>query len=237
MKKKKAALLFSGGQDSTTALGWCLKRFDDIHLLSFDYGQRHNIELKSAKRIVKEIEKNFDLDNTKISKSLIIKIRNLANITKSSLTSNLKIDTSKKIPNTFVPGRNLLFYNLASSYAYTNNIENIVSGVCQTDFSGYPDCRDVTIKTLNKAINLGMEKKFLFHTPLMFLSKAETWKLSYTIGGEKFVNIIKKYTHTCYKGERKKLFSWGYGCNKCPACSIRKKGWDEYNLKKNDIQC
>jgi 7-cyano-7-deazaguanine synthase len=140
------------------------------------------------------------------------------------------------IPNTFVPGRNLLFYNLAASYAYTKKINDIVSGVCQTDYSGYPDCRDVTIKALNKAINLGMERKFLFHTPLMFLTKADTWKLSNTLGGEKFVNIVIKYTHTCYKGERKKLFSWGYGCNKCPACFIRKRGWEEYNLeKKYDI--
>ena len=234
--KKKAALLFSGGQDSTTALGWSLKNFDEIYLLSFDYGQKHIVELKSAKKIVKEIEKNFDFSRYKIVNSLIIKIKNLADITKSSLTSNLKIDISNKIPNTFVPGRNLLFYNLAASYAYTHNIENIVSGVCQTDYSGYPDCRDITIKTLNKAINLGMEKEFKFHTPLMFLTKAQTWELSHRIGGEKFINIIKNFTHTCYKGNRKKLFSWGYGCGKCPACEIRKKGWEEYNLeKKNEI--
>ncbi len=230
--KKKAVLLFSGGQDSTTALGWSLKNFEEIYLLSFDYGQNHIIELKSTKKIVKEIENNFDFGKHKIVNSLIIKIKKLADITKSSLTSNVKIDISKKIPNTFVPGRNLLFYNLAASYAYTHNIDNIVSGVCQTDYSGYPDCRDITIKTLNKAINLGMEKKFKFHTPLMFLTKAQTWKLSYTIGGEKFVNIIKNFTHTCYKGNRKKLFSWGYGCGKCPACIIRKKGWEEYNLEK-----
>ena len=183
--KKKAALLFSGGQDSTTALGWSLRNFDEIYLLSFDYGQKHIVELKSTKKIVKEIENNFDFGKHKIVNSLIIKIKKLADITKSSLTSNIKIDISSKIPNTFVPGRNLLFYNLAASYAYTHNIDNIVSGVCQTDYSGYPDCRDVTIKTLNKAINLGMEKKFKFHTPLMFLTKAQTWKLSYKIGGEK----------------------------------------------------
>ncbi|MBF96397.1 MAG: 7-cyano-7-deazaguanine synthase [Alphaproteobacteria bacterium MarineAlpha9_Bin4] len=234
--KKRAILLFSGGQDSTTALGWCLKNFNTVDLLSFDYGQRHSVELKSAKNIIREIEKDFSHHKNKIRNSLIFKIKNLSNITKSSLTSNIKIDTSAKIPNTFVPGRNLLFYNLAATYAYTKDIDNIVSGVCQTDYSGYPDCRDATIKMLNKAINLGMEKKFTFHTPLMFLTKAETWKLSYSIGGNKFVNIIKKLTHTCYKGERRKLFSWGYGCNRCPACLIRKKGWEEYNLeKKNDL--
>ncbi len=228
---KKAILLFSGGQDSTTTLGWCLKKFDEVYLLSFDYGQNHNIELKAAKKIIKEIEKNFQIFKNKIKKSLIIKLKNISDITKNSLTSNIKIDMSTPIPNTFVPGRNLLFYNLAASYAYTNNISNIVSGVCQTDYSGYPDCRDSTIKALNKAINLGMETKFKFYTPLMFLTKSETWKLSYSIGGEKFVNIIKNFTHTCYKGERKKLFSWGYGCGRCPACLLRKKGWEEYRLQ------
>ena len=140
--KKKAILLFSGGQDSTTVLGWCLKRFDQIDLLSFDYGQNHRIELTAGKKIIKEIEKNFKEFNNKIRKNLIVKIKNLAHITSSSLTSNIKIDMTTSIPNTFVPGRNLLFYNLAASYAYTNNVFNIVSGVCQTDYSGYPDCRE-----------------------------------------------------------------------------------------------
>ena len=229
--KKKAILLFSGGQDSTTVLGWCLKRFDQIDLLSFDYGQNHRIELTAGKKIITEIEKNFKEFNNKIRKNLIVKIKNLAHITRSSLTSNIKIDMTTSIPNTFVPGRNLLFYNLAASYAYTNNVFNIVSGVCQTDYSGYPDCREKTIKALNKAINFGMDKKFKFFTPLMFLTKSETWKLSHSIGGEKFVNIIKNFTHTCYKGEREVLFEWGYGCGNCPACLLRKKGWEEYRLK------
>ena len=233
--KKKSILLFSGGQDSTTLLGWCLKKFDTIELLSFDYGQKHIIELQSAKKIINEIEKNFKPFKNKIKKHIIIDIKNLANITKSALTSDIKIDMTTSIPNTFVPGRNLLFYNLAASYAYTNKINDIVSGVCQTDYSGYPDCRDSTIKSLNKTINLGMEKNFKFHTPLMFLSKSETWHMSYKIGGEKFINIIKQLTHTCYKGDRKNLHSWGYGCNKCPACKLRKNGWEEYSLKKDAL--
>ena len=166
--KKKAILLFSGGQDSTTLLGWCLKKFDTIELLSFDYGQKHIIELKSAKKIINEIEKNFKPFKNKIKNHLIINIKNLANITKSALTSDIKIDMTTSIPNTFVPGRNLLFYNLAASYAYTKKINDIVSGVCQTDYSGYPDCRDDTIKTLNKAINLGMERNFYFILLLCF---------------------------------------------------------------------
>ena len=225
---KNAVILFSGGQDSTTVLGWCLKRYDRVDLLSFDYGQNHSIELKASKKIIAAIDKNFKIFKNKIYKSLIFKINNLSLITKSSLTSNIEFDMSSNIPNTFVPGRNLLFYNLAASYAYTNNITNIISGVCQTDYSGYPDCRESTIKALNKAINLGMEKKFNFYTPLMFLNKADTWKLAYEIGGEKFINIIKNFTHTCYKGDRKKFNDWGYGCGKCPACLLRKKGWEEY---------
>ncbi len=231
MSKKKAVLLFSGGQDSTTILGWCMQNYDEVYLLSFDYGQNHLVEIKAAKRIINKINKTFRKLKNKIKDNKVYKINSLNNISKNALTSNIRIDTSKKLPNTFVPGRNLLFFTLASSYGYERNIFNIVSGVCQTDYSGYPDCRENTIDALNKAINLGMDKKFLFHNPLMNTSKAETWNLAYKIGGKEFIEIIKNYTHTCYKGNREKLNSWGYGCGKCPACLLRKKGW--YDFKKN----
>ena len=143
----------------------------------------------------------------------------------------MQIKTSKGLPNTFVPGRNILFYTLSSSYAYNKNINSIISGVCETDYSGYPDCRDNTIKALNKAINLGMEKEYFFYTPLMKKNKAETWKFAYRLGGLKLINLIKEKTHTCYRGTRNKLHEWGYGCNTCPACRIRKKGWHEFITK------
>ncbi len=228
---KKAILLFSGGQDSTTILGWCLKRYDEIYLLSFDYGQNHLIEINSAYKIINKINKNFIKFKNKIKNNQVYKINNLNDISKNALTSKMKINTKEGLPNTFVPGRNLLFFTLASSYGYERNIFDIVSGICQTDYSGYPDCRKKTIDYLNKAINLGMEKKFLFHNPLMYKTKAETWELAYKIGGSSFINIIKEYTHTCYRGNRKRLNSWGYGCDNCPACSLRKKGWKEF--KKN----
>ena len=208
-------------------LSVAIKQKFETHCLSFKYQQRHKTEIFFAKKQVEEQQPKTH------------KIVNLDFFGGSSLTDNIKVPKHKDvklipntIPNTYVPGRNLIFLSYALGYAEYLGCNSIFIGVNSVDYSGYPDCRDVTIKTLNKAINLGMEKKFKFHTPLMFLTKAQTWKLSYTIGGEKFVNIIKNFTHTCYKGNRKKLFSWGYGCGKCPACIIRKKGWEEYNLEK-----
>ncbi len=230
----KALLLFSGGQDSTTALAWSLKKFDEVFLISFDYGQRHLIEIKSSAIIIKEIKKSFTWKG-RIAKSYIYKINNINNFNKNAITSTANISTKKnKLPNTFVPGRNLIFYTIGAAYAYDKKINNIVSGVCQTDYSGYPDCRNETITSLKNAINLGMEKKYLFHTPLMWKTKSEIWKMAYNLGGKKFLNFIKINTHTCYKGNRKNLFDWGYGCNKCPACELRSNGWSNF-IKENKI--
>ncbi len=229
--KNKALLLFSGGQDSTTLLAWCLKNFDELHLITFDYGQNHNIEIKATKEILSCFRKTFTKLSKKIKSNIIFKLDNLNILSKNSLTSKMQIKTSKGLPNTFVPGRNILFYTLSSSYAYNKNINSIISGVCETDYSGYPDCRDNTIKALNKAINLGMEKEYFFYTPLMKKNKAETWKFAYRLGGLKLINLIKEKTHTCYRGTRNKLHEWGYGCNTCPACRIRKKGWHEFITK------
>ncbi len=227
----RSLLLFSGGQDSTTVLAWCLKKFDEVYLISFDYGQRHLIEINAAKKIIKKINHSFSKWSGKIKSSFIYKINNFEDFSKSSLTSDIAIKMSKGLPNTFVPGRNLLFYTLGASYAYDKKIEHIVSGVCQTDYSGYPDCRNSTIKSLEKTINLGMQKKFKFHTPLMWKDKSEIWKMAYKLGGNKYVKFITENTHTCYKGDRSNFHEWGYGCNQCPACKIRSKGWKNY---KND---
>ena len=220
---KKSLLLFSGGQDSTTALAWSLKKFDEVYLISFDYGQRHIIEIKTALKIIKKINSDFSDWKGKIKSSYIYKINNFNEFNSNSLTSNIEIKTTSKLPNTFVPGRNILFYTLGASYAYDKNIKHIVSGVCQTDYSGYPDCRDETIKSLEKSINLGMEKDYKFHTPLMWKNKSDIWKMAYDLGGDKYLNLIKKNTHTCYNGKRDVYHSWGYGCNDCPACKLRSK--------------
>ena len=229
---KKSLLLFSGGQDSTTALAWSLKKFDEVHLISFDYGQRHIIEIKTALEIIKKINSDFSAWKSKIKSSYIYKINNFNKFNKNSLTSNIAIKITNKLPNTFVPGRNILFYTLGASYAYDKNIKNIVSGVCQTDYSGYPDCRDETIKSLEDSINLGMEKNYKFHTPLMWKNKSDIWKMAYELGGNKYLNLIKKHTHTCYKGKRDIFYDWGYGCNNCPACMLRSKGWESFVNKK-----
>jgi 7-cyano-7-deazaguanine synthase len=224
----KALLLFSGGQDSTTALAWCLHRFNEVYLIAFDYGQNHLIELSAAKKIVKKINNNFSEWNGKIKNILVYKINKFNEFNKNSLTSDIGIRTDGRLPNTFVPGRNILFYTLASSYAYDKNINHIVSGVCQTDYSGYPDCRNETIKSLEKSINLGMEMQYKFHTPLMWKDKADIWKMAQHLGGQKYLNLVKKNTHTCYKGNRKDYHDWGYGCNNCPACALRSNGWEKF---------
>ena len=231
--KNRALLLFSGGQDSTTVLAWCLKKFDEVHLITFDYGQNHLIEIATAKKILASFKRNFSKASKKIKSDIIFRVENLNVLSKNSLTSKIKMKKKNGLPNSFVPGRNILFYTLSSAYAYDKGINNIVSGVCETDYSGYPDCRDETIKAVKKAINLGMEKKYNFYTPLMKKDKADTWEMAYNLGGKKLINLILKDTHTCYKGQRKKLHEWGYGCDKCPACIIRKKGWYKFIYKKN----
>lgn len=214
MKKslKKAIILLSGGQDSTTCLAWAKKKFDKVFAITFDYGQKHKIELLSAKKIAK-------LSGTPLK---IIKIDIFKYLTKNALTNNsVKIKILKnKLPTTFVPGRNLIFISIAAIYAYQQNIQNIVTGVCQTDFSGYPDCRNRFIKSLEKTLALATDKKFKIHTPLMHLTKFETVKLMQKLGR---LNLLK-YTHTCYKGTRP-------ACGKCPACKLRLKGFKEAKIK------
>ena len=207
----KVLLLFSGGQDSTTVLGWCLKKFNEVHLIIFDYGQKHLVEVTAAKQIIKELKVNFSDWKGKIKSNYVYKINNISSLNRNSLTSNIAFKKDKGLPN-----------------AYDKKIENIASGVCKTDYSGYPDCRNETINSLEKSINLGMEKNYKFHTPLMWKDKSEIWKMAKYIGGEKYLNFIIKNTHTCYKGNRINFHDWGYGCNKCPACVLRSKGWKKF---------
>lgn len=210
--KSKALILFSGGQDSTTCLAWALKNFDKIYAITFDYGQVHKIELKSAQKIAKITKTPLLIYKTDIFKQF----------TKSALTDkNLPIKIPKnKLPSTFVPGRNQVFLTIAAIYAKQLGIQNILTGVCQTDYSGYPDCRDDFIKSLEKTLNLAMEENFKIHTPLMWLTKAETVKLMADLGQLELL----KYSHTCYKGSRP-------ACGKCPACKLRLKGFQEAGMK------
>jgi 7-cyano-7-deazaguanine synthase len=203
-----ALVLFSGGQDSATCLAWALQRFARVEMLGFNYGQRHVIELKCRDRL---------------------EIPTLAVISDTALTRDVAIAMGEDgLPNTFVPGRNLVFLTFAAALAYRRGITHIIGGMCETDYSGYPDCRDETIKALQTALNLGMNKAFELHTPLMWLDKASTWQLADELGGAGLVDLIREHSHTCYLGERGARHEWGYGCGECPACQLRAKGWREY---------
>ena len=214
MKNKKAIVLFSGGQDSTTCLSWALKNYNFVETIGIDYGQRNIIELKARKNILRKICSVFPKWAKKLKQDHIIKLPAYGKISSSSLTSNKEFKKNKNnLPSSFVPGRNIFFFTIAASIAYQQKINNIIAGVCQTDYLGYPDCRNNTINSLQLTINLGMESNFNFITPLMWLEKSKIWELAEKVGGAKLINIIVNETHTCYRGERNNSFDWGKGCN------------------------
>jgi 7-cyano-7-deazaguanine synthase len=224
-----ALVLFSGGQDSTTCLAWALQRFSRVETLGFDYGQRHAIELQCRDRLLSGITSLKPDLADRLGAKHTLAIPTLAEISDTALTRNVAIAMGEDgLPNTFVPGRNLVFLTFAAALAYRRGIRHIVGGMCETDYSGYPDCRDDAIKALQSALNLGMAAQFELHTPLMWLSKASTWKLARDLGGVGLVDLIREHSHTCYLGERGAQHAWGYGCGECPACALRAKGWHEY---------
>jgi 7-cyano-7-deazaguanine synthase len=230
IQSRTALVLFSGGQDSATCLAWALSRFARVEMIGFDYGQRHAIELACRERLMDGI-KSLNADwAARLGDSHTLQIPTLADISDTALTRNVAIEMGADgLPNTFVPGRNLVFLTFAAALAYRRGITDIIGGMCETDYSGYPDCRDETIRALNAALNLGMAKPFELHTPLMWLDKAATWKLALDLGGAGLVDLIREHSHTCYLGERGARHEWGYGCGECPACSLRAKGWREYS--------
>lgn len=230
----KALVLFSGGQDSTTCLMWALEKFDEVYTIGFEYGQKHIIEMECRKTILQSIEEIKPIWKDKLKFDHIFNLDFLSNANITSLTHNVDIEETSKYPNTFVPGRNLIFLNIASTMAYKYEIEHLVTGVCETDFSGYPDCRDNTIKALQVALNLGLDKKIIIHTPLMWINKCKTWSLAKELGGSKAINFIVNETHTCYNGDRSLIHSWGYGCNKCPACELRKQGYEQFDTSNHE---
>lgn len=227
--KNSALVLFSGGQDSTTCLAWALTRYDHVETLGFDYGQRHAIELTMRPELLNSLRAMRPDWKSKLGQDHVLDLSLLAAISDTSLTSDVAITMQENgLPNTFVPGRNLLFLTSAAALAYRRGISDLVGGMCETDYSGYPDCRDETLKSLQQAINLGMASKLTIQTPLMWLNKAQSWQLAATLGGEELVELIRTESHTCYLGERGVLHAWGHGCGTCPACELRARGYTEY---------
>jgi 7-cyano-7-deazaguanine synthase len=225
MLSSRALVLFSGGQDSTTCLAWALDRYQHVETIAFDYGQRHRIELEARLQVRARMVEMFPQWAAKLGEDHLIDLTVLGQMSDTALTSGAEIAlTAAGLPNTFVPGRNLLFLTFASALGYRRELDIVVGGMCETDFSGYPDCRDDTVKALQVAVSLGMGRRVTFETPLMWIDKAQTWALAHRLGGDDLVQIIVAESHTCYLGERGELHSWGYGCGECPACVLRKAG-------------
>jgi 7-cyano-7-deazaguanine synthase len=228
----KALVLFSGGQDSTTCLAWALARFDHVETIGFDYGQRHRIELDQRAKIREKLIALRPDWAARLGDDHLIDLAVLGQISTTAMTRDVEIVMQENgLPNTFVPGRNLVFLTFAAAVAYRRGLTHIVGGMCETDFSGYPDCRDATIKAMQSALNLGMEKDFVLQTPLMWLDKATTWALAEKLGGRPLIDLILEDTHTCYLGERGARHEWGYGCGTCPACKLRAQGWTKYRAE------
>lgn len=229
IQKATALVLFSGGQDSTTCLAWALSRYARVETLGFTYGQRHAVELDCRPALLDGLLAIEPAWAERLGEAHTISIPTLADISDTALTRDVAIAMNADgLPNTFVPGRNLVFLTFAAALAYRRGITHIVGGMCETDYSGYPDCRDDAIKALNQALNLGMARDFMLHTPLMWLDKAATWRLADQLGGKALVDLIREHSHTCYLGERGARHDWGYGCGECPACELRAKGWRQF---------
>jgi len=229
----RALVLFSGGQDSTTCLAWALARYEKVETIGFDYGQRHAVELTVRPTVLAKLRAQSALWDAKLGEDHMIDLSLIGKISDTALTQNVEIAMQENgLPNTFVPGRNLLFMTVAATVAYRRGLDVLVGGMCETDFSGYPDCRDDTMKALQVALNLGMQTRLKVETPLMWIDKAQTWELAQDLGGQHLVDLIREDTHTCYLGERGALHDWGYGCGTCPACALRAKGYLQYRAEK-----
>jgi 7-cyano-7-deazaguanine synthase len=221
-----ALVLFSGGQDSTVCLAWALDRYVRVETVGFDYGQRHEVELQCRQRVREEMARRFPEWAERLGPDRMIDIASFGAIGDTALTSGAEIEMlASGLPSTFVPGRNLVFFVYGAALGYRRGLTRLVGGMCETDFSGYPDCRDATLQALEQAIRLGTEIPFAIETPLMWLTKADTWALADELGGDALVDLIIEETHTCYRGERGIRHDWGYGCGTCPACQLRAKGF------------
>jgi 7-cyano-7-deazaguanine synthase len=226
---RTALVVFSGGQDSTACLAWALARYARVETIGFDYGQRHRIELSCRGTVRAEIARLFPQWGSRLGDDHLLDLGLLGQISDTALTESRAIEMQANgLPNTFVPGRNLLFLNFAAALAYRRGASVLIGGMCETDFSGYPDCRDNTLKALQVAISLGLDSPMTIETPLMWLTKAQTWALTAQLGRQTLNDLIIEHTHTCYLGDRGQRHAWGYGCGTCPACALRRDGHDAY---------
>ena len=224
-----ALVLFSGGQDSTTCLAWALSRHERVETVGFDYGQRHRIEMDCRVEVLAQLRQQFPAWSLRQGDDHVLDLRVLGQLSDSALTDERAIAMAASgLPNTFVPGRNLLFLTFAATLAYRRGLKFLVGGMCETDYSGYPDCRDDTLKALQVALSLGMDERLVIETPLMWLDKAQTWSLARDLGGQPLMDIMVEHTHTCYLGDRAQRHAWGYGCGHCPACELRAQGFSRH---------
>lgn len=225
MNQSRALVLFSGGQDSTTCLAWALSKYEHVETIGFDYGQRHRVELTCRKTVLDRLREAYPKWSARLGEDHLLDLALLGQISDTALTQAKAIEVQRSgLPNTFVPGRNLLFLTFAGAIAYRRDLGALVGGMCETDYSGYPDCRDATMKALQQSLSLGMDTELTIETPLMWIDKAATWRLAEELGGKRLVEIIEEDTHTCYLGEREVRHAWGYGCGTCPACDLRRQG-------------
>ena len=229
---EKALVLFSGGQDSAICLAWALDHYQEVETIGFDYRQRHSVELDCRINILRKIRSLMPAWSSKLGEDHLIDLPALSKISDTALTRDSEISLDESgLPSTFVPGRNLVFLTFAGIVAYRRGAQHLVVGMCETDYSGYPDCRDDTVKACQVAMNLGMDAHFVIHSPLMWSDKADTWDLAEKLGGESLINLIIEETHTCYLGDREQRHPWGYGCGACPACVLRLRGWETFSKR------
>jgi 7-cyano-7-deazaguanine synthase len=229
IENQRARVLFSGGQDSSTCLAWALSRYQHVETIGFDYGQRHAIELTMRPQLLQKIRGLSPEWDQRLGEDHLLDLSLISQLSQTAMTENIAIQMQENgLPNTFVPGRNLMFMLVAATLAYRRQLGVLVGGMCETDFSGYPDCRDDSLKALQVAINLGMASRLNIETPLMWIDKAESWRLAERLGGKDLVDVIRHDTHTCYLGERGQMHAWGHGCGSCPACELRAKGYQEF---------
>lgn len=227
--RKKALVLFSGGQDSATCLAWALEAFDHVETVGFSYGQRHAVELECRTRFTDALKRRFPKWAARLGEDHMLDLSLIKDLGKTALTGDVEIAMGDNgLPTTFVPGRNIFFFTSAAVVAYRRGIKHLVGGMCETDYSGYPDCRDDTLKSLQVSLGLGLDTRFVIDTPLMWRDKAATWALAEELGGQVLVDLIVEETHSCYRGDRTRRHDWGYGCGACPACELRANGWARY---------
>ncbi len=226
---QRALVLFSGGQDSATCLAWALETFAYVETVGFDYGQRHRVELECRGRVLAALRESAPALGAKLGQDHTLAMPLIRDLGATAMTEEMEIEYGENgLPNTFVPGRNIFFLTAAAVLAHRRSLKHIVAGMCETDYSGYPDCRDDTLKALQVALNLGLESRLVLHTPLMWIDKAQTWEMAHDIGGQMLFDLIREETHSCYLGDRSKKHDWGYGCGTCPACHLRAKGYETY---------